>query len=269
MDLDPDPARMRMREAIAQHDRAVMLDLTSPSKLGKLQPGSISILCAELWGEGQRERQPDVFRILDQALQLYPGDFVLQAFAGSFYQTGLRFESALSCRSAALSLRPGDLVTHADVAESLASLGRLTEAESHLATCLAADPEHAGALFLLGQVQLQLGDYAAGLASLSRVSGVDVDTYSRPTFHMAQYYAGLMTREALEAEVPTVTQDVNLGVYFWALVEHPDPAQRDPEFVLRARASETGAARSSRSIAATSARSSRCSPRWRSTSCTR
>ncbi|MFN0243204.1 MAG: protein kinase domain-containing protein, partial [Planctomycetota bacterium] len=233
MDLDPDPERQRMRQAIAAHDRTVMLELTAPAKLSKLEPGSISILCAELWGDGALAHRPDVFRILDQALQLYPDDFVLQAFAGSFYQQGSRFESALICRSAAVSLRPDELVTRVDLAESLAMLGRLTDAQASLQTCVAADPSDAGANYLLGTVQIQLGDYAGALASLTRSSEIESDPYMHSMLELARFYTGIVTRDAFEARLPGETSHSNLGVYLRALVDHPDPGQRDPALVLR------------------------------------
>jgi serine/threonine-protein kinase len=233
MDLDPDPERQRMREAIAAHDRTVMLELTASDKLPKLMPGSISVLCAELWGNGALENRPDVYRILEQALQLYPGDFVLEAFAGSFYQQGLRFESALTCRSAALGLRPSDLVTRVDLAESMAALGRLTDALASLQACVAADPKYSPANYLLGTVQLQLGDFAGALASLSRSPEIATDPQLHPKLHHAQFFAGVLTRDAFEDLVPGEIFPANLGVYLSALVDHPDPGQRDPAFVLR------------------------------------
>ena len=233
MDLDPDPERSRMREAIAKHDRGTMLELTSAAKLPKLKPGSISVLCAELWGDGSAPNRADVFRILDQALPLYPGDFVLQAFAGSFYQQGARFESALSCRAAALSLRPNDLVTRVDLADSLLSLGRLTEAQASLRACVAADPTYISAQYLLGAVQIQLGDYAGALSSLSSSPVIEADQYMHPSFHAAQFFTGVLTREEFEAHLASEIFPVSLAAYLTALVEHPDPRQRDAALVLR------------------------------------
>jgi serine/threonine-protein kinase len=233
MDLDPDPERLRMREAIAAHDRTVMLELTSNENLPKLQPGSISILCAELWGEGALDDRPDVYRILEQALQLYPGDFLLQAFAGSFYNQGQRFESALLCRSAAMSLRPGDLVTRADLADSMFALGRLTEAQTTLRTCVTADPSNAEAWQLLSMVQILLGDLAGALASATDKPGIESDPEKRVTLHLAQYYAGIRVREQIERDLASETNVFNLATSLLALADHPDPKQRDPALVLR------------------------------------
>ncbi len=232
-DLDPDPVRMRMREAIAEHDLAVMRELASPENLAKLEPGSIFVSCAELWGDGAAARQPEVFRILDQARRLYPGDFVLQAAAGYFYQNGNRFDAALACRSAALSLRPADLATRVKVAESLLWLGRLPDALATLRVCTAADPLNAEANDLLGVTQNLLGDYSGALASLSRTPEIASDPNMGPDLLIAQYFNGVLTREQFERHVETEFAPIILGTYLYALVDNPDPKQRDPEFVLR------------------------------------
>src|SRR5690606_33690624 len=73
MDLDADPERQRMRQAIADSDLPVLLELGAPGNLSKLAPGSIFVLSAALW-DSFPEHKPDVYRIYDQALHLYPGD---------------------------------------------------------------------------------------------------------------------------------------------------------------------------------------------------
>ncbi len=232
-DLDPDPVRMRLREAIAEHDLAVMRELASPENLAKLEPGSIFVLSAELWGDASAERQAEVFRILDQARRLYPGDFVLQAAAGYFYQSGNRFDAALACRSAALAVRPGDIATRVKVAESLLWLGRLPDAVATLRVCTAADPLNMEANDLLGVTQMLLGDRAGALASLSRTPEIAADPNMAPDLLIAQFYNGVITRAEFERHAETEFAPILLGQYLYALVDHPDPAQRDPEFVLR------------------------------------
>jgi serine/threonine-protein kinase len=233
MDLDPDPVRQRMRQAIAAGDKDTLRELSSPANLPALEPGSIYVISAELWDDSSAQKEQEVFRILEQARRLYPGDFVLQAVAGYFYQTGYRFESALACRSAALSLRPGDLGTRTRVAESQYSLGHLTDALATLRDCIAADPTNADADDLMGVTQLLLGDRAGALASLSRSPQIATDPLFAPDLHMAQFYNGVLTREEFEGKIDNTLAAPSVGVYLYALLDHPDPAQRDPQFVLR------------------------------------
>jgi tetratricopeptide (TPR) repeat protein len=223
-----------MREAIAAGDTAVMRDLTSSENLPKLEPGSIFVLSAELWGNGAEDRRAEVFRILEQGRSFYPGDFVLQAVAGSFYQAVNGFESALACRTAALSLRPGDYATRFSVAESLYFLGRLPESLATLRACIAADPSNVEAVDLLGVVQLLLGDSAGALATLSRCPGIQADPGSLADLRVARFSQGVLSREEFERFLDNEFDATVLSTNLIALLEHPDPKQRDPQFVLRA-----------------------------------
>ncbi|MBI5363873.1 MAG: serine/threonine protein kinase [Planctomycetes bacterium] len=232
MDLDPEPLRMRMREAIAKNDRAVMLDLTSPANLPKLGPGSIFVLCAALWS-GAKEEQQDVFRVFEQALHLYPADYGLQALAGSFYRDGFRFASALACRTTALGLRPNDVATRVKVADSQYSLGVLTEVQATLRQCFAVDLTNAEGNDILGLTQLLLGDYAEALASLSRAPGIRDDPGTLVDLHVAEFYNGVIGRDEVKRLFVDETQPTAMAAYLFALVDHPDPKQRDPEHVLR------------------------------------
>ncbi len=232
LDLDPDPLRKQMREAIAARDQDVILELTAPAKLPRLEPGSIFVLSAAL-RELFPARRLDLYRILEQALQLYPGDYVLQAVAGFVYQSDGRFEAALACRRSALSLRPNDLTARVKVADSLQSLGRLTDTVTTLRAVLERDPANAEANYNLGLVQVLLGDFAGALATLSRSPRIATDPNWHSDLQAAQFYNGVLAREAFEQFATEELAPNNLITYLFALVDHPDPKQRDPQFVLR------------------------------------
>ncbi|MBK7877006.1 MAG: protein kinase [Planctomycetes bacterium] len=238
-DLDPDPLRAQMREAIATNDRVRMLELTSPENLPKLGPGSIFVLCAALWG-GTAEEQQDVFRIFERAVHLYPHDYALQALAGAYYGEGFRFASALACRTAALGLRPNDVATRVKVADSQYRLGLLTEALATLRVCLAADPTNAEGNDLQGLIQVLLGDYPGALASLARAPGIRDDPGSLADLHAAEYYNGVIGRDEVKRLMDGETLPIAMAAYLFALVDHPDPKQRDPEYVLRALEERSG-----------------------------
>ena len=233
MDLDPDPVRMRMREAIAASDMPALLELASPANLPKLEPGTIFVIAAELWDAKAADRKPDAQRILEEARVLFPGDFVLQAAAGQACQERFSFERALSCRSAALALRPGDIFMRTKVAESLYSVGREAEAEAQLRNCLAVNAADTDANYLLGCVQGLLGDYPGALASLSRSPAIAADSGMAVDLAVAQFYSGLLGRAEIERRADGEFVSASLGTYLFALVDHPDPAQRDPAYVLR------------------------------------
>ena len=232
MDLDPEPVRKSLREAIAANDLAVMLDLASPGNLPKLGPGSIFVLSAALW-DGFQDRRPDVYRMLDQALSLYPGDYVLQAVAGIMYEGGSRNQEALACRTAALSLRPHDLNARQKLADSQYFLGRFTEAVASERAILAVDPTNREANYTLGTLQFLLGDIEGALASYARVPALEIDPNWHGDLVEARFFAGILQREDIAREVEFENVPNNLALYLYALVDHPDPKQRDPELVLR------------------------------------
>ncbi len=233
LDLDPDPARVEMRDAIAASDRPRMLALTSAESLPKLGPGSIFVLCSALWENAEGERRAEVFRVVEQALRLYPGDFGLQALAGAFYQDDQRFESAFACRKAATALRPRDVQARARVAESAFFLGRLTDAEAYARDVLAVDPKNIDATDILGLVQMMLGDLDGALATLTRFPDILSEPTSAFDVRIAQYLGGKLSREEVHGLVESEPFFVGIAGYLYALLDHPDPKQRDPEYVLK------------------------------------
>ncbi len=254
MDLDPDPLRMRMREAIAVEDEAALFELVSPENLPRLGPGSVFLISAELWGDGSEPRRIPVYRILEPALRLYPTDFVLQAGAGAFYHQGGRFEAALACRAAALSLRPGDHRARVKQAESQYFLGRLTLARGSLSACLAEAPDDLEARDLMSLVEVQLGNHAAGRDVLERAASVESDPGVLADFQAARFMSGAVSREEFARNLERVLDPLQLLTYLFPLVDHPDPAQRDPELVLRTLEERTSSVNRWRHVVETVAR---------------
>jgi serine/threonine-protein kinase len=232
MDLDADPLRQKMREAIKGNNLAVMLELASPDNVSKLSPGSIWVLSAALWDSSPAHR-PDVYRMYDQARHVYPGDYVLQSIGGSIYQLANRFEDSLGCRTAALSLRPNDLDARVRVGDALMYLGRLTEAERAYAACVAMSPSSAEAHYSRGTCLVLLGDYVGALAEFSRSLEIEDDPTRRADRLSARYYQGVATRDELMHAIASEAQAANLATLLYPLLDHPDPKQRDPAYVLR------------------------------------
>jgi hypothetical protein len=119
------------------------------------------------------------------------------------------------------------------VAESLAFCGRQVEAAATLRISLAADPASVDANYLLGCVQIMLGDQAGSLASLSRAPDIAADPNMSVDLAVAQFYNGLLTREQIEHRAETEFNPPNFATLLFALVDHPDARQRDPEWVLK------------------------------------
>ena len=232
MDLDPDPERLRLRQAIFGNDKETLLELAAPDQLARLAPGSIWVLSSTLW-DNFPEQRPTVFRMYDQALHLYPQDFVLQSIGGRIYQDVGRREAALACRSVALGLQPERADTRLSVAESLFFLGRLTDAEGAYRAAIAADPDLPSSHYGLGMTLLQLGDFEGAQASLTRSTELGSTDPSRlADLRAVRFFLGLESQTdmlaAIERELPSLTA----GTLLFALLDCPDQPRRDPDFVL-------------------------------------
>jgi tetratricopeptide (TPR) repeat protein len=232
MDLDPEPGRLRLRKAIFDSDLATLLDLALPQNLAKLAPGSIWVLSATLWDRFEAHR-PDVYRMYDEAQHLYPGDYVLQVVGGEIYQLAGQNQAALVCRTAALSLRPEDPRAQLAVEDTLFYLGRLTEAENATRAYLAKDPSNADAHYILARVLQQLGDYAGALASMTRSIELVDDPTRHPDLLALRFRQGLATKDEIARALSHEVVAQAFATYMCALLDHPDPAQRDPMLVLR------------------------------------
>ncbi len=232
MDLDPDPERMRMRQAITDNDLPVLLELASPENLPKLAPGSIWVLSAALWDGFERHR-PDVYRMYDQALHLHPGDYVLQSVGGIIYDRAGRVQSSLMCRSAALSLRPRDPSALYRMGESLSFLGRLTDAEGAFRAALTLNPTNQEAHWSLGVCLVQLGDRAGALASYQRALELGDNPDLRADILGTRYLLNLATHDEIVAAASRAPNGLALLNMLYPLLDHPDPAKRDAAFVLR------------------------------------
>jgi serine/threonine protein kinase/predicted negative regulator of RcsB-dependent stress response len=231
MDLDPDPERLRMRKAIFDDDLPTLLELGAPENLHRLAPGSIWVLSATLWDKFSDHR-PDVYRIYDEALHLYPGDYVLQTIGGIMNQLAGRNEAALACRTAALALRPDDVGARARAAESLYFLGRLTEAEGAFRACIALDPDNATPYYTLSLCLENLGDYAGALQNIRKALALNDNPEWYADLLEMRYESGEATKEEVLAALATETRPLSYVTELAALLNSPDPARHDPQEVL-------------------------------------
>jgi serine/threonine-protein kinase len=231
MDLDPDPLRVRMREAIAAKDVSAMLDIATVDNLAKLGPGSIAVLCAAIWVDFEARRD-DARGIVARGLLLFPGDYALAAMAGQFFDAAQRHELALMFRSIASGARPGDVMARVKLAESLFNVGRAVEARELLRDCCAADPSNLQAFDDLGLCETILGNHERALAALSRKPELENDNLMRPDLLVARWNNGALARSEIERRAQIESLLIPLATYLYALLDHPDPTQRDPKFVL-------------------------------------
>ena len=231
MDLDPEPMRMRLRQAIQDADLDVLLELAEPENLPDLAPGSIWVLGSTLW-RGYPMQRPVVYRMYDHALHLYPDDFVLQFIGGVLYGNASRQADALRCWGAAMGLRPGNANVRWRMAESLFFSGQMTEALGAYRAAIEIDPELAGAYYGAGMSLYQLGDYVGALGLIERALELGEDAGFRADLDCARFMTGAIDKDEIVALLHDTTDPMLVSTYAWALVDHSDPRQREPELVL-------------------------------------
>ncbi|MFT5052259.1 MAG: serine/threonine protein kinase/tetratricopeptide (TPR) repeat protein [Chlamydiales bacterium] len=232
MDIDLDPQRRKLREAILASDWPTLLQLADPATVHTLTPGSVWVLGATLWN--QFDRHVEVYRMYDQAVQLYPGDFILQSTAGLLYRIAGRQQAALACWRAALARRPGDTDARRRMADALFFDGQMGEAAPVYRASIILDPDNARAHYGLGTVLLQLGDYASAAKSFERARDLDPVMDVEPDLRSARFYLGQVTQDEVIAELERATGIGHIVAYAYALVAHPDPQQRAPEVAIQA-----------------------------------
>ena len=231
MDLDDDPTRMAMREAIAAGDGDALLDLARREVIETLSPASIFVLASAIWSMFPEHRE-EVYRIYDVALPLHPDDYVLQSIGGNLYRGVGRFHASLACRFAALSQRPDDLRARRSVAGSLLFIGHLQDCLHASDACLAQDPNDADTLYTKSMALLQLGRYEEALRTIELSLLQHEDANTKADELVNRFYLGLASREEVQRRARDARDELVMATLAFALVEHPDPAQRDAPLVL-------------------------------------
>jgi serine/threonine protein kinase/predicted negative regulator of RcsB-dependent stress response len=231
MDLDDDPTRMEMREAIAARDKDTLIELSRREVLETLSPASIFVLASAIWSMFPEERA-EVYRIYDIALPLHPDDYVLQSIGGNLYRGVGRFHASLACRFAALSQRPDDLRARRAVAGSLLFIGHLQDCLNAADACLKQDPNDAETLYTKSMALLQLGHHEEALRTIELSLAQSEDANRRADELVNRYFLGLESLEEVRRQARASRDELVIATLAFALVEHPDPAQRDAPLVL-------------------------------------
>ncbi len=177
----------------------------------------------------KREDADRAVAALNEALRLDPNDAESLALLGEFYHLTNREPEAIEAFRRWASAPPaldaqfyrivtqgGELspdAASARLARSLLHAGRTAEAIASIRQALAADPENARYLLLLGQAVEQGGDVSAALAELKRLAGVYpnsaavVGLYARTLARAGRHDEGVA---ALRAAVSKAEGDAQL-----------------------------------------------------------
>ena len=232
LDLDPDPWRTRLREALLAQDVDALLAFLEEVDLARLHPGTLFALAQGLDALGH---DAEYFAVLRAGASLHPDDFLLNARVGQAYASrGANFVAA-TFLSSAVAARPKSAAAYALLGESLRAMGDLPRAAECYAESLRLEPAYTPMRINLAWLQVELGDFenaAEGYEDLAR-------RFPEESVHdfrhlVVRYLMGEASREdvldRLAMDRGLSGRDQTAAV--WALAFHPDPARRDPRRVI-------------------------------------
>jgi len=239
MDLDPDPGRTEMRNAILEVDAnklvAMALDARARGHSAETQFTILSALF-EL-PRSVRPRDPDISEFRDVAARLYPQDFLMNCIEAFSLRRKGRHDAAIPPLRAAIALRPDNARLQRYLAEALDEVGDHPPAIDLYARSRDLGHDPSGANYRIGLSLWDLGEYAAAAGAIGRALAGDASRRDYVVDREAvRYLAGQVSREALVARVeelgrPTSSELVGMAL---ALLEHPDATRDDVERALSA-----------------------------------
>jgi serine/threonine-protein kinase len=147
---DPDPGRIRCREALLRRDRRGLEELADAVPVHQVPPATLWLLGVTLKELGDVDKAVD---LLKRAQQHYPGDLLINDTLGDFSWNAFqppRTDDALRFYSMALVLRPTRPQLHLMVGEVLSAKKDVEGAIREFQAALEIDPNNAGAHFHLG-----------------------------------------------------------------------------------------------------------------------
>ena len=239
-DLDPDPLRKRLREAILATDRSALTELAGEEVLADLPPATIWVLARVLWANNEHDSSR---RLLEHAVRLHPDNFILNFGLGWLLRSVDREDLGIRYTTVARALRPQNAFIHGHTGDVLNALGEFSEAwrAYHRAAELA--PEWDNMAFGIGTACLWLGKYEEMLVARERELALIIEQGEETEGDLEIVRAEILAARYLldEASLDDV-RDVlwdevkrqNRLQVAYAMVTHPDPARRDPQAVLRA-----------------------------------
>jgi serine/threonine-protein kinase len=244
-DLDPDPARTRIREALLAWDEERLLELARSEDLTALPPSTIWVLSQGLRGLNvlpgrgwvfrlDTPASRELFRVVREGVSRHPADFLLNfRFGELLYDLG-HAKEAVAYFMAARSVRPDNAAIHGLLGDALNELGDSTMAWRAYKrfTELRTDvPRIHG---FVAQYALFSGEFEVAVESFGRlIQSGGASPTQRFLRDVARSYAGEVPLADVVDRALRTDQDDDLdGWAAWALVAHPDPRQRDPERAL-------------------------------------
>jgi tetratricopeptide (TPR) repeat protein/serine/threonine protein kinase len=169
--IDPDPRRVRVRQAVAARDVPGLLALVEAPDTAR-QPPQSQVLLALSLGTGN---QPQAIALLERASEAHPADFWIHFELGyrNFMIQPRRLEAAVRHYIAARALRPASAVTWNSLAVVLVDQRKLDEAIACYQKAVEIDPKYAKAHNNLGNALADQKKLNEAIASYQKAIEID------------------------------------------------------------------------------------------------
>jgi len=197
IDLDPDPVRTTIRQALVERDEQAVLELARSGVLESLSPMTLDLLAVTLYWLGE---QAESLRVLTLATDRHPSDFRLHALAGDLFYLAQEDDFRASCAhlETAIALRPDVGGLHFRLAQARSELGDAVGSIEAARVAHRLLPDFKFNLRGIGIDSLRAGQWEAGVDYLRRSASYfpDNDFDAQELMRIAQVWAGELDREA-------------------------------------------------------------------------
>ena len=231
-DLDPDPTRTQLREALLAEDRTALLAMAEDPTSATLPDSTVWSLYRAINGPQSRA---EAHRFLRRSADAQPDSFLLNAAAGSSCWDNGEYVAGTIYLAGARAIRPGNYFVHALMGDTLNRLGDIPGCVQAYTEALRINPEFNNVLpplqlytYLLGRHEESV-DYAGRMLAY-RPTAVEYELYMlRGRYMLGEIDAGDLIGWIDRQRSPT--GDELMGAA-WPLVFNPDPSLRDPESAI-------------------------------------
>jgi len=237
-DLDPDPSRIELREALMERDAERLRSFATPENVRQLPAATVLVLCGAL---SEIRVTRDIPRLLSEAARAHPDDFRLQVETGrtirnlgpTTYLSPPFARHALEHLRVAEGLRPEDLYVKQLIADTCFSTGDYVRSLAYNDQ-VAEQTGRVDVLRDIAVLELVLGRWEDSLRTYERAQAAgSLSESSLIEYDVARVCNGSLSMDELAARVEAIEGSSYVRqLLAWVLLFQPDTSQRDPERAL-------------------------------------
>jgi tetratricopeptide (TPR) repeat protein/serine/threonine protein kinase len=215
--IDLDPWRRKVREAMAQKDLKALDEMADAADLASQTAPTLYLLGTTLHRAGKEERAIEVLR---RAQRSHPGDPWINASLGRYLSNRVppQADEAVGFYRVAVAFRPHKAKLHSSLAFCLRQQGKLDEAITSLRKAIELDPKFPDAHNSLGKVLKDQGKLEEAVAYYRKAVEL-APTWADPHFHLGVALAAqkksdeaiVCYRKAIELEPKWAAAHNSLG----------------------------------------------------------